>query len=278
MSGALDGLVQGRRPRRSSHRQAQERAIGGADDNILHGIPRVGSAERDAPRRKQSRVTTAPGRTRFTCGDTASRDAYHRPEFECTDGQRFSALQLIIVLQLIFGASRECVSAEQSRPAAGETDSVEVTQNEQEPALERSDRHFLPFAGQRVRKIRVTNLDVFGPSVDDTTRLAESRLERFLNHLNFRTRETTIRRTSSSGRGTPSILPAGRQRAHPPESACLSGSPIVVQAPESADSADVLVIVKKHGPRALRKPERGKTARWSRTSSGWDMQVSVTAG
>jgi hypothetical protein len=153
---------------------------------------------------------------------------------------------ILLVLQLIFGAYHECVSAEEGRPAAGKPDSVEVTRTEQEPALERSDRNFLPYAGKRVRKIRVTNLDVFGPSVDDPARPAESRLERFLNHLNFQTRETTIRRSllfregdtidpfrlADSERILRNLVFVGEAR-------------IVVQAPESGDSADVLVIVKE---------------------------------
>ena len=155
---------------------------------------------------------------------------------------------ILLVLQLILGASRECVFAEPSGPAArAETDSVEVARSEQEPALERSDRNFLRYTGKRVRRIRVTNLDVFGPSVDDTTRSTKSQLARFLNHLNFQTRETTIRRTLFLKEGD-TIDPfrlADSERILRNLEFIGDARIVVVQIPGSSDSADVLVIVKE---------------------------------
>ncbi|RPJ49242.1 MAG: hypothetical protein EHM19_00815 [Candidatus Latescibacterota bacterium] len=154
---------------------------------------------------------------------------------------------IFLVLQLIFGAPREFVSADQSGPAAGEPDYVEVARSEQEPALERSDRDFLPHAGKRVRRIRVTNLEVCGPSVDDTTRSAQSRIERFLNHVNFETRETTIRRSLLFEEGD-TIDPfrlAESERILRNLTFVGDARIVVGQAPGSGDSADVQVIVKE---------------------------------
>ncbi len=157
-------------------------------------------------------------------------------------------LAILLALQLVCGASRECSSAERSLPAAvAEADSFEVGRNEQESALERSDRDFLPYAGKRIRRIQVKNLDVFGPSVDDTTRSAESRLERLLNHLNFRTRETTIRWTLLFREGD-TIDPfrlADSERILRNLAFVGDARIVVVRIPGSGDSADVRVIVKE---------------------------------
>jgi hypothetical protein len=111
-------------------------------------------------------------------------------------------LAILLVLQLAAGASPSWGSSGQSEPAArARPDSAEVERSGQEPVLERTDLKFLAYAGKRVRNIWVTSLDVFGASVDDTTLVSKSWLGRFLNHLNFRTRETTIRQTLLFGEG-----------------------------------------------------------------------------
>jgi hypothetical protein len=155
---------------------------------------------------------------------------------------------ILLVLHLVVGASRECVSAKSSEPAARTaTDSVEVVRNEQVSDLEQSDRKFLPFAGRPVGRIRVKNLDVFGASIDDTSRVAKSRLARILNNLNFRTRETTIRRNLLFREGD-SIDPfrmADSERILRNLAFIRDARIVAGQSPGGGDSVDVLVIVRE---------------------------------
>lgn len=54
---------------------------------------------------------------------------------------------------------------------------------------------FKPFEGKVIRNIIIRRLDVFGPSVYDTTRTATNWFERFANRLHRSTREGAIRRS-----------------------------------------------------------------------------------
>ncbi|MFH1219693.1 MAG: hypothetical protein V1694_04495 [Candidatus Eisenbacteria bacterium] len=160
----------------------------------------------------------------------------------------YRRLIILLLLQLAFGALPAWVSAEQAEPAARvNPDSAEVALSEQGPALERSDLKFLVYAGKRVRMIRVGNLDVFGPSVNDTTRVTKSWLARFLNHLNFETRETTIRQNLLFREGD-TIDPfrlADSERLLRNLSFIGDARIVVVRIPGSSDSVDVRVIVKE---------------------------------
>ncbi|MCX5800166.1 MAG: hypothetical protein NTX17_02080 [Candidatus Eisenbacteria bacterium] len=164
-----------------------------------------------------------------------------------------------------------------------ETDSVEVEQSEQGPALERSDRKFLRYAGKRVRRILVTNLDVFGPSVDDTTRSTKSRLERTLNHLNFQTRETTIRQTLlfKEGDAIDPFRLADSERILRNLAFIGDARIVVVRIPESRDSADVRVIVKETWTLqlsgSLKEGNRLKVSLAEKNLLGLGHQVSVAA-
>jgi hypothetical protein len=54
---------------------------------------------------------------------------------------------------------------------------------------------FKPFEGKVIRNVVIRRLDVFGPSVYDTTRVASNWFERFANNLHRNTREGVIRRS-----------------------------------------------------------------------------------
>ncbi len=157
-------------------------------------------------------------------------------------------LTILLLLHLTVGASPSRGSAAQDEPEArARPDSAEVERSGQEPVLERTDLKFLAYAGKHVRKIRVMNLDVFGASVDDTTLVTKSRLGGFLNHLNFRTRETTVRQTLLFGEGD-AIDPfrlADSERILRNLAFIADARVFVVQIPGSGDSVDVGVIVKE---------------------------------
>ena len=191
---------------------------------------------------------------------------------------------ILLVLQLILGASRECVFAEPAGPVArAETDSaeLEVARSEQGPAPERSDRNFLPYAGKRVRTVLVTSLDVFGPSLDDTNQVTKSGLARFLNHLNFQTRKTTIRRNLLFREGD-AIDPfrlADSERILRNLEFIQDARIVVVQIPESSDSVDVRVIVKETWTlqlsESLKEGNRLKVSLVEQNLLGLGHQVSV---
>jgi hypothetical protein len=160
----------------------------------------------------------------------------------------YRRLAILLVLQLILGACRERVSAEPARSSArAESEWGEVGGDERESVLERSDREFLPYAGKRVRRIRVRTLAVFGASVDDTTRSTTSGLARFLNRLSFRPRETTIRRhlLFKEGDAIDPYRLADSERILRSQAFLGDARILVVPLPGSADSADVLVTVKQ---------------------------------
>lgn len=176
---------------------------------------------------------------------------------------------ILLVLQLMLGAACGCVSAEAGEPATpAEAESLEVVQDEQVPVLERSDRRFLPLAGRHVRRIRVRNLDVFGTSIEDTTRSAHSRLARILNSLNFRTRETTVRRNLLFREGDP-IDPfrmAESERILRKLAFIRDARIIARRSPGSRDSADVLVTVRESWTLMLSgSPEEGNGVKVSLT-------------
>jgi hypothetical protein len=160
----------------------------------------------------------------------------------------YRRLTVSLLLQLACGAYPALVSGEPAEPVArAKPDSAEVERSHQEPVLERADLKFLAHAGKRVRRIRVTNLDVFGASVDDTTEVSKSRLGRFLNHLNFRTCKTTIRQTLLFGEGDP-VDPfrlADSERILRNLAFVGDARIAVAEIPGSSDSVDVRVIVKE---------------------------------
>jgi hypothetical protein len=157
-------------------------------------------------------------------------------------------LTILLVLPLILGASPERASAQPARSAArAESEWGEGGRDDGESVLERSDREFLPYAGKRVRRIRVRTLPVFGPSLDDTTGSTTSALARFLNNLNFRPRETTIRQhlLFKEGDAIDPYRMADSEHILRNQGFVGNARILVVPLPGNADSADVLVTVKE---------------------------------
>jgi hypothetical protein len=157
-------------------------------------------------------------------------------------------LTVLFLLQLALGAFSVRVSAEPAEPVArAKLDLGEVERNGQKPVLERSDLKFRAYGGKRVRSIRVKSLDVFGASVDDTTQVTESRLARFLNHLNFKTREATILRNLlfKEGDAIDPFRLAESERILRSLAFIRDARIVVVQIPGSGDSADVLIVAKE---------------------------------
>jgi hypothetical protein len=182
-------------------------------------------------------------------------------------------LTIMLLLQL---ASMVCLA-----PVSARQDLAEVERNGQEPVLEPSDRGFLPFAGKPIRRIRVRNFDVFGASIDDTTLAGSSRLARFANHLNFQTRQTTIRQNLFFREGDP-VDPfrlAESERILRDLAYIGDARIVAAPAPGVGDSVDVLILVKEtwtlRFSQSLKEGNRMKVTLAERNLLGLGHQVSA---
>ena len=105
-------------------------------------------------------------------------------------------VSVIVIILMADGSSDKCFSAEPSVSAPkGELGVAETELIGPDYSLERSEQRFRPYEGKRIGSIRIKRLEVFGASVNDTTRVNTSRLEKALNRINFNTRDTTIRQS-----------------------------------------------------------------------------------
>lgn len=66
-----------------------------------------------------------------------------------------------------------------------------------------SYEYFRQFEGKTIASIRIQPLDVFGPTFDDTTRVAKSSLEKFANRVHTKSSLNAIRRNLWVKEGTP---------------------------------------------------------------------------
>ncbi|MHB9031183.1 MAG: hypothetical protein ACYC9O_20645 [Candidatus Latescibacterota bacterium] len=154
----------------------------------------------------------------------------------------------MLVLLLTGGASGDCFSVEPAAPAPeGETGVDETEQISPDYALERSEQKFLRYEGKRIVSIRIKRLEVFDSSVQDTTGVKTSRLEKALNRVNFNTRDTTIRQSLLFEEGDyvdPYVLADSERLLRYLD--FIKDARIVVM-PDKADSksVSVLVIVKE---------------------------------
>jgi hypothetical protein len=80
-------------------------------------------------------------------------------------------LTILLVLHLLSGAARVRLAAQEG-PGRRRIGFGRSSRTVEELALE-VHRKFLPHAGKRIRRIRVRNLDVFGPRSTDTTAIDE---------------------------------------------------------------------------------------------------------
>ena len=156
-------------------------------------------------------------------------------------------LRTILVLLLLLVAGGRCAAAQQTgRAAPAGSDTVEVEQKGPEPDLETSHRKFLPYAGKPIARIRVRTREVFGASIEDTTGETKSRFTRFLNNLNFATRDATVRRNLLFREGDPldpfRLADSERVLRNLP---FLSDARILASSRRSPDSVDVVVVVRE---------------------------------
>ena len=100
----------------------------------------------------------------------------------------------ILVLFLAGNTSDYCYSAEPTvRTPKEEPGDAETKQISPDYFLERSEQKFLRYEGKRIVSIWIKRLEVFDSSVNDTTRIKISRLEKVLNRISFNTHDSTIR-------------------------------------------------------------------------------------
>lgn len=113
-------------------------------------------------------------------------------------------------------------------------------------AFVRSAEPFVPFEGKAIRNIRLRRVDVLAGSVKDTSRVADTRVEKALNRFRNKTKDTVIRSNLllSVGASLDPYTMADTERVLRSlpfiEDALLYVKPV----PQSPDSVDVIVVTK----------------------------------
>jgi len=110
-----------------------------------------------------------------------------------------------------------------------------------------SSLYFAPFAGKQIRNIRIQQLDVFGPSLQDTSRQATGWVERAGNNIHLKTTEQTIRKLLlfNSGETVNPQLMADNEKVIR-DLPYIQDVAIILSYPEKeSDQVDVLVILKE---------------------------------
>ena len=152
-----------------------------------------------------------------------------------------------ILVLLAECTSGDCFSAEPTVSAPmGESGAAETEQISLDYTFERSEYKFQPYAGKRILSIRIKRLDVFGSSVNDTTRVKISWHEKVLNSVHFNTRETTIRQSLLFKEGDsidPYVL-ADSERLLRYLDFIMDAQIVVIPDNVNTESASILVIVK----------------------------------
>lgn len=153
---------------------------------------------------------------------------------------------ILFVLLFLLGAPGQSTAQRlPNPPAREEADTLEVERREQEPVLETSHRKFRSSRGKPIARIRVRTHQVFGATLADTSRADRSRFERFLNNLNFTTRDATVRRNLLFREGDlldPFRLADSERVLR--NLGFIGDARILVSSGRVRDSVDVLVIVK----------------------------------
>jgi Outer membrane protein/protective antigen OMA87 len=152
----------------------------------------------------------------------------------------------------------------------GTTDSVKVNN---------SSLPFIFYAGKPIRNIQIKQLDVFGPTIDDTLRTAQTWMERTSNKLHFRTKEYLIRKNLIFKEGDyidPITLADNERllRALP----YLEDARIIVKPSNAfSDSTDILIIAKDNWPTAFNiefeNAYSGKFSAWNRNIFGFGQEL-----
>ena len=153
----------------------------------------------------------------------------------------------IIVFLLTGIISDYCYSAESAGSSKQDKrGQVETEQIGPDYSLELSEQKFLRHEGKRIDSIRIKRLDVFDSSVNDTTRVKRSRIEKVLNRISFNTRESTIRQNllfKEGDRIDPYVL-ADSERLLWDLDFIKDARIVVIPDKLNNDSVSILVIVK----------------------------------
>ena len=138
---------------------------------------------------------------------------------------------------------------------------------------------FIFYAGRPIRKIQIMRLNVFGPTIDDTSRIASYWIEKTANKFHFKTKEFLIRNNLIFKEGDyvdPVVLADNERllRALP----YLEDARIIVK-PLGAltDSTDILVIAKDVWPSAFNiqvdNVNSGRFEVWNRNLLGFGHEI-----
>ncbi len=152
-------------------------------------------------------------------------------------------------------------------------DTVEIIQSE-DP--------YLPYAGKKIRYIFFRKMDVFGPTIQDTSRKASSWLGKQANKLHIKTRDFVIRENLLFDRGEavePYIIAENERLLR--ELPFIDNANIVINDVRG-DSVDIYVITKDLFPYGVgftaSSVKHAQLKVWNENFAGLGHQVSTTIG
>lgn len=133
---------------------------------------------------------------------------------------------------------------------------------------------YIPYSGMRIRKIGIKRLEVFGPDINDTSRNTTSWIGRAANTVHIPTKESIIKKNLIFDE-TDSVDPAeiaDNERLLRKLPYIEDAKIIITSVPNTADSVDILVIVKDVWAKAfnirVEKVFLGRFELWDRNLLG----------
>lgn len=117
----------------------------------------------------------------------------------------------------------------------------------------KSETNFISYQGKVIRNINFRQLNVFGPTLEDTTRTADSWIERASNKLHFKTREYLLRNNLIVHEGDliDPLKLADNERILREANYIQDARIYIRTVSESSDSVDLYIVVKDVWPKAF---------------------------
>lgn len=142
-------------------------------------------------------------------------------------------------------------------------------------AATKSETNFIPYSDKIIRTIQFRQLNVFGPTIEDTTLLAESWVEKTGNKLHFKTKNFLLRNNLVIKEGEPldPLKLADNERILRESSYIHDAKIYVKEISAESDSVDIYIVVKDVWSKAfdlkLNNINGGNFSIWDRNVFGF---------
>lgn len=146
----------------------------------------------------------------------------------------------------------------------------------------KSELNFIPYQDKIIRKITFRQLDVFGPTLDDTSAVAGSWVEKTGNRLHFKTKSYLLHNNLiiKEGEKLDPLKVADNERILREASYIQDAKIHVKEISPLNDSVDILIIVKDLWPKAfdlkINNIKGGNFSLWDRNIFGFGHEVQNT--